>query len=317
LKILKIKTCLFLSLFIVGFTIPDIQASPESADSSEIKIVATTTLLADFASQITGVDVEYIIDAGTCPAHYDVKPSDVAKVQDADIVLCHGFETFLDDLLTGANNSDAKYALVPIVGYIQWGAPNNANTFCKAITTKLNETYPHLNSTFNKNLNTYCSQIDAKVEEVLTLAKNYNLTGKKAVVMKHQIGYAGFIGLNIVGNWSKSDELMSTNDVSDLITLANDSKAEIIVMNKQSGSKVGKEVGNILCIPSVALTNFPGDAVNTETYLDQLESNVGALNIAFNPPPPEEEGIGVNSSLFLIAFSGIGIILIIHKKRKK
>ncbi|MFQ6117686.1 MAG: metal ABC transporter substrate-binding protein, partial [Candidatus Bipolaricaulia bacterium] len=72
--------------------------------------IATTSLLADFAETVGGdrIEVYTITPSGICPAHYDIKPSDVRAVAQASLVLYHGIEPWLDDLITASGNGDVE-----------------------------------------------------------------------------------------------------------------------------------------------------------------------------------------------------------------
>ncbi|MCF2143213.1 MAG: zinc ABC transporter substrate-binding protein [Candidatus Heimdallarchaeota archaeon] len=270
-----------------------------------VNVAVTTTTLADFVGAIIGKEIEPIINPGTCPAHYDSEPGDIALVQDADIVFCHGFEgQWLDDLLNSVNKSSAKYPLSPLVAGAPWGVPANAIKYLEVITAMLNNTYAGLASQFNTNLQTYSNQINAKALELQELAQNYSLLHKKAVVMIHQFGFTSFLGLDVVANWSKSDELMSVQEVAALITEAAEAQAEIVISNLQSGTNVGEEIANELGIPHAILTNFPQNDPEAANYLSMLEYNLEQIRQAFSAT-----GNSANSALGL--FVGLASIIII------
>jgi len=72
-----------------------------SAESEKMTVVCTTSILADHAREIGRnlVEVVSIVPAGVCPAHYDVKPSDIKAVSTASLILSQGIEPWLDDLI--------------------------------------------------------------------------------------------------------------------------------------------------------------------------------------------------------------------------
>ena len=144
-KLFRSKKCMVYSLLFMLLITNIYMSQPKvkSLNSSQIKIAATTTLLADLVENLVGFDVEPIIEPGTCPAHYDSSPEDVTLIEDADIVFAHGFETsWLDDLLASLGKTDAKFSMMSVVGYIPWGVPGNARTFLDVIYNKLVATYP-------------------------------------------------------------------------------------------------------------------------------------------------------------------------------
>lgn len=297
------------------------------AADPEIKVVATTTILRDFAQQIIGDSgtVDIIIESGTCPGHYDYKPSDIVKVSDADIVFYHGFEwsQFLNELLTEADNLNAAYSMSGngSLGWTQWGAPANTVLFLDVICSHLNNTYASLNTTFNQNCETYTAEILAKKAEIETQnAASYNFNKVKAYIMNHQKSFITWLGFNITGEWGMDDNSMNPSDFTDIIDGANSTGTEIIVMNYQSGTNKGEEASDYLGIPSAALINFPG-IYGVQTYLEQIDFNVALLNWALNNGPDPRASsdiqIGIDLVIPLIAFGILGMYIIISRTSKK
>ncbi len=79
-------------------------------------VVATTTQLADLARQIGGgrVEVRQILQPGSDPHQYELRPSDVAAVADADLVLLSGLG--LDQWMRPAIGDAGSHAAVLDVG---------------------------------------------------------------------------------------------------------------------------------------------------------------------------------------------------------
>ena len=87
------------------------QSSTRKSDSDDkLKVVATTTIVGDVASQIGGelIDLSVLLPVGTDPHSFDPTPQDIAKVVEADLVFANGagLEEFLDSLIEGAGAKD-------------------------------------------------------------------------------------------------------------------------------------------------------------------------------------------------------------------
>ncbi len=328
-RIIVISAILLATMFFIGnqnsTTINT--RNPKIAQAPQIKVVATTTLLRDFAQQIVGDSgtVDIIIESGTCPGHYDYKPSDIVKVTDADVVFYHGFEgsLFLNELLTEAGNLDAAYSMSGngSLGWTQWGAPANAVLFLDVICTHLNNTYPLLNTTFNQNCATYSAEVLAKKSEIETQnAAYYNFTDVKSYTMKHQKSFMMWLGFNITGEWDMDDNSMNPSEFAAIIDGAYSTGSQIIVMNYQSGTVKGKEAADYLGIPSAALLNFPG-VYEALSYLEQLDFNVALLNWAINNGPDPRGSltmeIGIDVVVPLMAFGILGMYIITSKTAKR
>lgn len=106
-------------------------ASGESAapDGGRLSVVASTTVFADLVSQVAGEEasVRSLVPAGTDVHTFDPKPSDIARVADADLIVMNGLG--LDDWVarivddSGSKAQVVKLAVdLPGVSYIEGGA---------------------------------------------------------------------------------------------------------------------------------------------------------------------------------------------------
>lgn len=296
----------------------------KTSSDPDVKVVATTNLLRDFAQQVIGDkgDVSVIIEGGSCPGHYDYSPSDINLVSSADIVFAHGFEweQFLEELLDAAGKLDAAYNVS--IQYKQWGDPRDAPLFVNEVYEILNETYPSLNETFTQNKNNYIDVINGFKTYIEANNKHlYNFNGTKAYISAHQKKFLQWLEFNITGDWGwKDDNSMTPGDLEDIIDGAEQTGAEIIVMNYQSGTEMGKEAAEELNIKSAALTNFPG-VYGTGTYIEQLEFNIALLHHVLNGgpdprPSSSDDTIGINLLIPILISAVASIALVIYLKRK-
>jgi ABC-type Zn uptake system ZnuABC Zn-binding protein ZnuA len=85
-------------------------------DSGRLKVVTTTTILADLVAQVGGdlVSVESLVPKGGEVHTFDPTPSDVRRVAEADVVFLNGLE--LDDWLGGLVSDAGSTAPVVALG---------------------------------------------------------------------------------------------------------------------------------------------------------------------------------------------------------
>jgi len=289
-------------------------APPQIAEESEFKVVATTSLLADFASNILEVEIESIIPPGVCPAHFDPSTSEVAVLAGADIVLCHGFEAWLDDLLEGADNMAAKKTIGPLVGGASWNVPTNAiDLYLPALATIFSETYPAYNSTFENNVATYITDIEENATNLLASFESSPNANAKVAVMTHQQNFARWLGLDVVVVWNASDEAMSAKDIAIVVEMAQDQDVSIFISNKPSGTNVGAEMAEEVNADHKVMANFPGDESTTD-YIDMITQNVNRLEKIGSDEKKEIPGY---PQYILFFVSGVATINILKKVSKK
>ncbi len=84
----------------------------DATGDDRIRVVATTTILADLAQQLAGDDAEVIgiMKAGEDPHVYDVRPNDAVMISGADLVLSNGLR--LEATLAGVIEQAARGRVV-------------------------------------------------------------------------------------------------------------------------------------------------------------------------------------------------------------
>jgi ABC-type Zn uptake system ZnuABC Zn-binding protein ZnuA len=101
-------------------------ANPDAA----IKVVATTTQVADFARNVGGdrVSVESLLSATSDPHDFEPKPSDARAVAEADVVLRSGgdLDAWLGDVIKGAGGHAEQVTLIDTVRAISGGHASTA-----------------------------------------------------------------------------------------------------------------------------------------------------------------------------------------------
>lgn len=92
-----------LVVFLLAMTACQPLNSPYLDKSSNLKVVATTTIIGDVVSQIGGdaIELTVLLPPGSDPHTFEPTPRDIVALSDADVVFINGFglEEFLDRFL--------------------------------------------------------------------------------------------------------------------------------------------------------------------------------------------------------------------------
>lgn len=105
--------------------------SPMESDLTEekLKVVATTTIVADVVSQVGGdlIELSILLPVGTDPHSFDPTPRDIALIADADVVFANGagLEVFLENLLESANAAEKVIEVSHDIEYIDFAADHD------------------------------------------------------------------------------------------------------------------------------------------------------------------------------------------------
>lgn len=320
------KTLFFSALSIL---IVIVASTNVNADEEKTNIVCTTSILADFTSNLIteNVSVEYIMPSGVCPAFYDTTPSDVNTIVTADIIITFGnskLEHWLDNLLI--YNSDAVIIECKNLG--EWNIPSGAINHINCLSEQLSNVLPEKNQTIKQNAQNYILQINETAEELSSLISANGFENRKIICMDWQEDFLNWIGLDVIHAYGPPQGL-SVNDELEIINAATENEVSVIVDNLQSGTVFGSKVASETGSSHVIFTNFPGAVPNTDTYLEMINYNTEQLikgiqtydykkgdisNLEQNIKDIEQQR---NAAFVLVAiFVLISIVLFIMYKRK-
>ncbi|MCD6491015.1 MAG: metal ABC transporter substrate-binding protein [Candidatus Njordarchaeia archaeon] len=269
------KHLLVLILFISFFIIQPLNANISIREDSKPIVVATTTVLGSFVKELAGdyLDVIEIIPPGVCPAHYDVSPSDIQAIENAKLILGHGFEPWLDDIIesTGTNASVHKLrSLGP------WNIPTNAINYIYNISQILSEEFPELSSVVSERAEEIEEYINTTAIKLKEQADELNVSTIKVAVMLWQAGFVSWLGFNVVATYPPP-ETMSTEDILEITSKIEQEGITIIIDNLQSDPTFGAEIASQAGIVHVVLTNFPDAVPGTGNYTEMIKYNAEQL----------------------------------------
>ncbi len=242
-------------------------------EMSEIKIICTNSVLADFAGNIApeNATIDYIMPAGACPAHFDTKPSDIDKIVNADVIISLGWEPWLEELLNKSGNSNYQQIICARLG--EWNIPTNAIKYVQKINKGLKEIFPQYNNTIDENTIEYMQKINTTAEELKEKIENNGIKNRTVVCIEWYKDFLSYFGLNISYYYGPPEGL-SVQDEIEVIDAVSKEEVSAVIDNLQSGTTFGAKVASETGKSHVILSNFPDAVPNTETYLKTIRYNV-------------------------------------------
>jgi zinc/manganese transport system substrate-binding protein len=214
-----------------------------SGGSGQLKVVATTTQIADFVREVGGdaVEVDQILQPNTDPHEYEPRPSDIQGAAGAELVFASG-----DDLdgwieqVVSESGSDASIvdvgAAVPIklpgetsgseasqYDSHWWHDPRNAEAAVREIRDGLLEAEPSEAAHFRRNADAYLGELRALDRGIAKCVDLVPAARRKLVTDHDAFGYfAKRYGITVVGAVIPSQTTQaqpSAKDVSELVDL--------------------------------------------------------------------------------------------------
>ncbi|WP_311932265.1 metal ABC transporter substrate-binding protein [Microbispora sp. H11081] len=277
------------------------QRSSASADPEQpLKVVATTTQVADFARNVGGdrVTVHQLLKPNVDPHDYEPSPADMRAIGEADVLVKNGvgLEKWLDETIEAAGFGgtvvDASKGVQIQDGDPHiWHNPLNVKTMAATIEIAFAAADPGDTAAYQANRVAYDEKLDALDAEIARKIESIPVDRRKLVTNHDAFGYyldrykLTFVG-SIIPSFDTSAEL-SAKQVSDLVTKIKSTGVAAIFSEASLPPKTAEAIGREAGVTVVAGEDaLYGDSLGPEgsagaTYLQMLEHNtdtiVGAL----------------------------------------
>ena len=276
---MKKSKVLIIGILVLSLVIASILGGCQSAQTSQLKVVTSTSMMAQIVERVGGdfVDVVNIIPPAQCPGHFDVKPGDVQRLADADLFLLHGWqgEIFSQELIASANNPDLTVATIDVkVGEnTNWMTPPVQLAAVDRIVAALSEVDAENAATYQELAAEYKGGITAKEAEIEAKLAKEDLASINVMCADMLEGFIQWTGLNIVAVFGRQDSL-TPQVVQELVDTGREENVTLIIDNLQSGQDAGAGLAEELGCARMILTNFPGGFDNTETWEKAIDYDI-------------------------------------------
>ncbi len=232
------------------------------AQEEKPTIVVTTTVLGSIVNDLLGKEVEIItlVPPGSCPAHFDLKPSDVEAIRKAKVILAHGFEPWIEKISS---------KVIKVSG--GWNTADLAKKLYKKVAKVLKTALPQYLNNIESNLTKALKKLDSLEKKVAKDRKG--LKDIRAIVMKWQAPFVKWLGISILATYPPP-ETMSASQIERIIAVGRVKKAMLVIDNLQSGISMGRKLSAEIGAVHVVLTNFPGSLPGVKNIPDMIEHNL-------------------------------------------
>lgn len=271
------KRLLFLAFVLVVVAIATLVACQQTVKPG-LTVVTSTSLLADITQTVGGdaVRVVNLVPSSQHPGNFDMKPSDVAKLAGADVLLLHGFpgETWAESLVASAGNRSLIVEKVVVPG--NWMTPAVQTQATDKVAEILGRLVPENADDFRSAADERKTMIAAKENELKARLDKAGVVGVPAISADFQAGFLTWAGVRVVATYGPPQSL-TPQSVRALIDKANAEDVILVVDNLQSGAEAGKGLAEELDAARVTLSNFPGGLAGTETWEKAVDRNADLL----------------------------------------
>jgi zinc/manganese transport system substrate-binding protein len=273
-------------------------ASVLPAGAEPLKMVATFSILGDFARNVGGssVDVTTLVGPDSDAHVYSPTPADAKKIAGAKLIVVNGlgFEGWLPRLV---QSSGSKAKIVTATDGIAplrfgsaadphaWQSVGNAKTYVANIRDALATADPANAGQYRANADAYLAKLDALDREVREAIAKLPPARRKVISTHSAFDYfAASYGIEFIAPLGVSTESEpSARDIAKIITQVKQAKIPALFLEnvtdprliQRISAETGARVGGTLY--SDSLTGEKGDA---PTYIEMVRHNIKALTRA-------------------------------------
>jgi len=272
------------------------------AGAAALKVLATTTFLADMAQNVAGdrLQVGVLLPAGVDPHSYEPTPKDVAQVADSQVLIVNGagYEGFLAKLLESSGGQhrviEASAGLESRVPYAErdtpggtevdphfWLDPTRAIKYVENIRNGLSQADPAGAATYATNATAYIVQLreldDWIVAQVAQVPKK-----RRLLVTNHEaFGYfADRYGFWIVGAIipsTSSGAAPSAQQLAYLVDQIKSNGAPAIFLEAGSNLQLAEQVAKEAKIKVVTGLLAESTSESAPTYIAMMKHNANVI----------------------------------------
>ena len=271
LSVLTILGGLVLIAFFVACGTQGQGSSEETTGGTKLKVVASTTQIGDFVSQVGGgtVDLHQILQPNSDPHDYEPRPEDVQATSGANLVFVNGdnLDSWMDNIVSQAGGNPTVVDLsegVPerLPGESSgaeaskydphwWHDPRNAEAAVTEIHDALDKADPDHEDQYDKNADAYVGKIEQLDKGIQACMDQVPEDQRKLVTDHDAFNYfANRYGIKVVGTVipSQSTEAQpSASETADLISLIKSENVKAIFpessINPNLAQTIARETG--------------------------------------------------------------------------
>jgi zinc/manganese transport system substrate-binding protein len=307
-------------VLVLSFLALSFYHNPHAWAAKKIRIVTTTTVFGDIASQISGNQAEiYSIASPNRDIHFIAPtPRDVLKIKKADVLINAGLdlEAWRGPLLDAAGRMDlmwpngerqidvsksiqlleAPSSLSRSQGDIHaygnphyWPDPENGKIIARNIADGLSRLYPEDAGTFEKNYTAFTAKIDEHMKQWQVEMAPYK---GQAVVSYHKslIYFTRRFGLIDAGELEPNPGIPPTaKHLADLERMMREDNVKIILKEtfyeNRTAEKVAKETGAVIVMFAQAV----GEVKEAKDYISMIDYDVRAVAEGFKKAEASNE----------------------------
>jgi zinc transport system substrate-binding protein len=229
-------------------------------------VAVANSFLGAAARQMSGdtADVVELAPPGTCPGHFDIRPSQIDALRACRALFRFDFQSGLDKKLAPLAADGLRIESVELDAGLC--TPSAYIRACRQVGDALTDAGLVTADEQAERFRAVQKRMHDLANSIKTQIKDAGLNELRVVSSGHQADFCKFLGLDVVATLGGSD----TTSVSTINSaLAEGESVQAVIANLPEGRRLADAIGQRLDVPVVVFANFP-DQTNHNGQFDEL-----------------------------------------------
>ncbi|HOY57198.1 MAG TPA: zinc ABC transporter substrate-binding protein [Verrucomicrobiota bacterium] len=239
------------------------------------RIATTTSYLEAAASDLLGgaLSIVRLAEPGTCPGHFDMRPSQIAALRQCRALFRFDFQKGLDARFQGA---DAPLRVTAVSVPRGMGRPDSYLLACRQMADALSALELVSRTEAETRLREIADRLDALSCDATNRVRGAGLSGVAVIASGRQRDFCEWLGLDVVATFSAADAA-SIGEIEQAIAAGKLASIKLVIANLPEGRRTADALAGRLGAGVVVFENFPLVRNGRVSFDAMLEANVEAL----------------------------------------
>jgi zinc transport system substrate-binding protein len=263
-----------ISLGLLLLAFPGCERSMVSAAGPRLAV--TTSYLEAAACDLLDDDlvVVRLAEPGTCPGHFDLRPSQVRELRRCRALLRFDFQTALDAKLAG--DAANQPAIVQVVLGSGMGLPASYLSACRQVADHLIELDLLSHSQAESRLDHIAARLETISRDATHRVAQAGFTGVPVLASRHQRDFCKWLGLEVVADFRGADTA-SIAEIEEAIRAGKFARIKQVIANLPEGRRTADALAERLGARVIVFENFPALRDGRVSFDAMFSVNVEAL----------------------------------------
>ncbi len=251
-------------------------------DTGGAAVAVSNSYLASAVREVAGgsVGVISLAPPGTCPGHFDIRPSQVDALRRCRVLLRFDFQQAVDAQLQHLSQAGLQIQTVAVPGGMC--EPSSYLAACRQVAGAVVAAKLADAADAARQLGQIEQRLKVLSEECPGQIHRAGLDGAAVLCSGHQQGFCRWLGLNVAGTFSGSDSA-SLGQLDMAIEAGRQAGVRLVISNQPEGRGAADALAERLGARVVMFDNFPAAPRDKGTYEAMVRGNLERLIKAGQP----------------------------------